>query len=94
MWTVQLLEAGSYTINFLEHNIKGEYIMSINMATMGMFQGCCGTGTGGGAPPYRPYEQEPVTPFVLVKHVEIKTIKLNKKYEQIKVKLLGDGGIE
>ncbi len=62
--------------------------MSIGIATGGMFQGYC---RQGGAPPYRPYEQEHVTPFVLVKNVEIKTIKLNE-YENIKVRFLDDGG--
>lgn len=68
--------------------------MSIAIATMGMYNSCCGTRAGGGgAPPYRAYEQEHVTPFVLVKHFEMITIKKKyKMYENIKVNLLGDGG--
>jgi len=62
--------------------------MSVSIATMGKFNNCC---KAGGAPPYRPYEQEHVTPFVLVKNVDVKTIKLNE-YENIKVRFLDDGG--
>ncbi len=68
--------------------------MSIGLATMGMFNNCCGISAGGGgAPPYKQNEQEHVTPFVLVKHFEMKTVK-NKyaMYEQIKVRFLDDGG--
>lgn len=63
--------------------------MSVTMATMGMFDSCCVRAAG--APPYRPEAQEHVTPFVLVKKVEIKTIHLNE-YENIKVSLLNNGG--
>lgn len=67
--------------------------MSIGIATGGMFNSCCGTRVvGGGAPPYR-REDEHVTPFVLVKNVEIKTIKFDI-YENIKVRLLNNGGNE
>ena len=62
--------------------------MSISIATLGLYNRAC---IKGGAPPYRPYEQEHVTPFVLVKNVDIKTIKLNE-YENIKVRFLDDGG--
>lgn len=68
--------------------------MSIGIATMGMFNSCCGTRAGGGgAPPYRPYAEEHVTPVVLVKKVEVKTISTSDTLiKRIKVKLLGDGG--
>lgn len=68
--------------------------MSVAIATMGMFNSCCGTRFGGGgAPPYRPYEQEHVTPVVLVKKVEVKTLRgSDSMFENIKVRLLGDGG--
>lgn len=46
--------------------------MSVNLATMGMFQDCCGrTVGGGGAPPYR-RDEEKVLPTILVKKVEAK----------------------
>ena len=69
--------------------------MSINIATGGMYNSCCGTrfSGGGGAPPYRAYAEEHVTPIVLVKNVSVKTIKSrNTIFKNIKVKLLGDGG--
>ncbi len=50
--------------------------MSINIATMGMFRDCCGGGQvgGGGAPPYRQYDEH-VTPVVFVRHVEMVNVK-------------------
>ena len=49
--------------------------MSVSIATMGMFNQCCGGGVvGGGAPPYRRDAQEIVKPYVLVKNVEMETI--------------------
>ena len=68
--------------------------MSIGLATMGMFNNCCGTQQvmgGGGAPPYRPYSEEKVSPTVLVKKFTIQTINTNDKlYKKITAKLLGD----
>jgi len=62
--------------------------MSINIATMGMFQNCCATG-GGGAPPYRQDNEEIVRPMVLVQSVEIKTKGSLEDYlDKIKVKLI------
>lgn len=55
--------------------------MSVGIATMGMFNPCCGTKGGGGAPPYRPND-EPVKPMILVRSVEVTTIK--KNYDLIK----------
>jgi len=50
--------------------------MSVNIATMGMFQDCCGRAVGGGgAPPYR-QDEEKVLPRVLVKKVEVKDINI------------------
>ena len=50
--------------------------MSVNIATMGMFQDCCGRAVGGGgAPPYR-QDEEKVLPRVLVKKVEFKDINI------------------
>ena len=47
----------------------------VGIATMGMFQPCCGNKTGGGgAPPYRPYNEEKVAPVVFVHKVKMKTI--------------------
>jgi hypothetical protein len=62
--------------------------MSVGIATMGKYLPCCGT-RGGGAPPYRPNEEEKVTPIVLVRSVEIKTINVSDEIiKRIKVKLL------
>ncbi len=67
--------------------------MSINLATGGMFNNCCGTGFTGGAPPYRPYKEESVAPLVLVKKVEIKTINTNESISSyIKIMKVNDGG--
>ncbi len=69
--------------------------MSISLATMGLFNNCCGeriVSGGGGAPPYRQYDEH-VTPVVFVKKVEVKTIDSNDSIvEVIKVRLLVDGG--
>ena len=68
--------------------------MSIGLATMGMFNNCCGTQVvsgGGGAPPYRPYSEEKIVPTVLVKKFTMQTIKPNDKlYKKITAKLLED----
>ena len=68
--------------------------MSVAIATLGMFQTCCGSGiSGGGAPPYKPYLEERSAPVILVKKVEVETINLNEAFsEKIKVTLLNDGG--
>jgi hypothetical protein len=62
----------------------------VNIATMGKFAACCGGRVvGGGAPPYRPNEQERVTPLVLVRNVEVKTIRTSDEIiKRIRVKLL------
>jgi hypothetical protein len=64
--------------------------MSINLATMGMFQSCCGRAVGGGgAPPYRRDNEEVVRPFILVKKVETKNINLSDSLtKEIKVTLV------
>lgn len=63
--------------------------MSISIATMGMFNGCCGTAGGGGAPPYRRDAEEVVKPRVLVQNIEIKTKNSLEDYlDKIKVKLI------
>jgi len=62
--------------------------MSVNIATMGMYNSCCGTIPSGGAPPYRPNEQERITPVVFVKHVEMSTINAPEDLvSKIKVRL-------
>jgi len=63
--------------------------MSVSIATMGMFNPCCGGAPGGGgAPPYRQNEQI-VKPRVLVKHVEMETKNSLEDYlDKIKVKLI------
>jgi hypothetical protein len=65
--------------------------MSVSIATMGMFNQCCGGGTGygGGAPPYRQNAQELVKPRILVKNVEMETKNSLEDYlDKIKVKLV------
>jgi len=64
--------------------------MSVNIATMGMFQNCCGRAVGGGgAPPYRIDNEEVVRPLVLVKKVDVKTINtINEINKNIKVTLV------
>jgi len=65
--------------------------MSVGIATMGMFNPCCGSRTGGGgAPPYR-RDEERVMPRVLVTKFEMETISINKKmFENISVKLVNE----
>lgn len=68
--------------------------MSIGIATMGMFNGCCGTRivSGGGAPPYRREEEKP-KPFVLVKSVEVKDLVETKDLiKNIKITFIDDDG--
>ena len=64
--------------------------MSVSIATMGMFNPCCGgTTVGGGAPPYRPDNAERVRPRILVKNVEMETKNSLEDYlDKIKVKLI------
>jgi hypothetical protein len=90
LWPVQLLAAGSYALISLEQNIKEFTIMSISLATMGMFNSCCGTrGGGGGAPPYRQNANDIIKPRVLVKNVEMETKNSIEDYlDKIKVKLI------
>jgi len=62
--------------------------MSVNIATGGMFQDCCGRAVGGGgAPPYR-RDEEKILPRVLVKRVEVKDIDIDSLLNNIKVKLI------
>lgn len=62
--------------------------MSVSIATMGMFNQCCGgTGYGGGAPPYRPYSEEKVTPVIFVRNVEMVSLRDPEDYKKITVKL-------
>jgi len=65
--------------------------MSVGIATMGMFNTCCGSRTGGGgAPPYR-RDEERIKPRVLVTKFEMETISLNKKmFENISIKLVNE----
>jgi hypothetical protein len=65
--------------------------MSVNIATMGLFQDCCGRAVGGGgAPPYR-RDQEKVKPLVLVKKLEVKDIDIfDTLLDKIKVTLVDD----
>lgn len=61
--------------------------MSISIATMGMFQECCGLSQGG-APPYRPYADTPTIPVVFVRNVEMNTINSPEdKLKKISIKL-------
>lgn len=64
--------------------------MSVNIATMGMFQDCCGRAVGGGgAPPYRIDNEEVVRPLVLVTKVDVKTVDtINEISKNIKVTLI------
>ena len=64
--------------------------MSVNIATMGMFQECCrgGLGGGGGAVPTYRDEQE-VKPTVFVTKVDMETINsIDDLIGKIKVKLV------
>jgi len=64
----------------------------VNIATMGMFNSCCGSRAGGGgAPPYRPYNDGAPKPLVLVKRVEVKTLDISDTMiKRITVKLKDD----
>lgn len=64
----------------------------VGIATMGMFSPCCGNRAGGGgAPPYRPYNDEAPKPVVLVKKVDVKTINVSDiMIKRIQVKLKVD----
>ena len=66
--------------------------MSVGIATMGMFNPCCGSRTvgGGGAPPYR-REDEHVAPRILVTKFEMETMSVNKKmFENMSIKLVNE----
>jgi len=65
--------------------------MSVSMATMGMFNPCCGGGPsiGGGAPPYRQYDEH-VAPVVFVRHFEMVNVKDPEDIKKISVKLKDD----
>jgi len=65
--------------------------MSVNIATMGMFQDCCGRAVGGGgAPPYR-REEEKVKPLVIVKKVEVEDIDITEALlSKIKISLVNE----
>lgn len=65
--------------------------MSVNIATGGLFQDCCGRAVVGGAPPYRVDNEEVVRPLVLVKKFEVKDINtLETLINQIKITLIND----
>jgi hypothetical protein len=76
--------------SFLEQIVKEIYMVGI--ATMGKFSPCCGNRAGGGgAPPYRPYNDEAPKPLVLVKRVEVKTLDISDTMiKRITVKLKDD----
>lgn len=65
--------------------------MSIGIATMGMFNSCCGSRVGGGgAPPYR-REDERIIPLVRVTKFEIKTINVTEQmFKNISVTLVNE----
>ena len=65
--------------------------MSVSIATMGMFNQCCGSRVGGGgAPPYR-RDEEKITPYVRVTDVEVKAIKVSEQmFKDIRIKLLDE----
>ena len=63
--------------------------MSVNIATMGLFQECCGGPGGGGAPPYRQNASEETAPLIFVKNVDMKTTNSIEDYlSKIKAKLI------
>jgi len=64
--------------------------MSVSLATMGMFNQCCGGAPGGGgAPPYRQNADEINKPLILVKKLNMKTKNSLEDYlDKIKVKLV------
>ena len=49
--------------------------MSVSIATMGMFNSCCGQGTGGGAPPVHQYEARGAEPPI---HVDVLRVKMKQ----------------
>ena len=65
--------------------------MSVSIATMGMFNQCCGSrAVGGGAPPYR-RDEEKIKPYVRVTDVEVKSIKVSQQlFKDISIKLLNE----
>ena len=65
--------------------------MSVSIATMGMFNQCCGSRVGGGgAPPYR-RDEEKIMPYVRVTDVEVKAIKVSEQmFKDIRIKLLDE----
>lgn len=65
--------------------------MSVSIATMGMFNQCCGTRYGGGgAPPYR-IDEEKVVPTIIVKDMDIVRKKVSEQlYKNITVRLITD----
>ena len=64
--------------------------MSVSIATMGMFNTCCGSRIGGGgAPPYR-QDDERIKPRVLVTKLEVEDINiLDRMIQNIDVKFIG-----
>lgn len=66
--------------------------MSVSIATMGMFNQCCGSRVGGGgAPPYRQNDDERVKPYVRVTDVEVKSIKISEQmFKNMTIKLLNE----
>ena len=59
--------------------------MSVAIATMGMFQTCCGgPGTGGGAPPVHQYEARGAEPSIHVDVIKV-TMKKPKSMPEIKI---------
>lgn len=64
--------------------------MSVSIATLGMFNSCCGSQAGGGgAPPYRQNADESIKPLILVHNVEMVTKNSLEDYlDKIKVKLV------
>lgn len=65
--------------------------MSVSIATMGMFNQCCGSRVGGGgAPPYR-RDEEKIMPYVRVTDVEITSINVTEQmFKDIRIKLLDE----
>lgn len=47
----------------------------VSIATMGMFQPCCGTGGGGGAPPVPTYIENKGSPDISVKVIKVRIVK-------------------
>lgn len=68
--------------------------MSVSLATMGMFNTCCGPTVpgvgGGGAPPYR-REDERIIPLIRVTNMEMKTISIKEQiFKNISIKLISE----